>query len=132
MRYAYPGVRFSQGKAIVVRVRDDDAPRAADGTVAITGARVVEALADDGVDVARWRARVALDHPASASVLAHVDARDNPGATGSNDAAWRREPAYQSFVDGDVSRRTTSSASAPRHRSPRPARGRTRRRHGHD
>ena len=98
VRYAYPGVRFSQGKAIVVRVRDDDAPRAADGTVAITGARVVEALADDGVDVARWRARVALDHPASASVLAHVDARDNPGATGSNDAAWRREPAYQSFV----------------------------------
>ena len=97
MRYAYPGVRFSQGKAIVVRVRDDDAPRAADGTVAITGARVVEALADDGVDVARWRARVALEHPASASVLAHVDARENPGANADDDA-WRREPAYQSFV----------------------------------
>ena len=97
MRYAYPGVRFSQGKAIVVRVRDDDAPRAADGTVAITGARVVEALADDGVDVARWRAR--RPRPPRLRLRPRPRRRARQSRRDRIERrAWRREPAYQSFV----------------------------------
>jgi tRNA(Leu) C34 or U34 (ribose-2'-O)-methylase TrmL len=85
VRYAYPGVRFSQAKVVIARVPAAASGDAADATatsdsasrdaesslsarpvaVTVTGARVLEALKADGVDVRRWRARVALDHDSS-------------------------------------------------------------------
>ena len=65
VRYAYPGVRFSQAKVVIARVPSrGSAPseNASSVAVAVTGAQVLAALAADGVDLRRWRARVALDH----------------------------------------------------------------------
>ena len=74
IRYAYPGVRFSQAKVVIARVpagatsaarrrSSEHSESSSDSAfVAVDGARVLAALAEDGVDVRRWRARVALDH----------------------------------------------------------------------
>ena len=122
VRYVYPGVRFSQGKVVVLRARktdgadradpaddaaaDDDDDDDGDGILGsasaagsapatVTGADVVAALRRDGVDVARWRPRVALrlgDPAAAAAASEDVD------ASRSRDDAWRRRPVVPGFV----------------------------------
>ena len=122
VRYVYPGVRFSQGKVVVLRARktdgadradpaddaaaDDDDDDDGDGILGsasaagsapatVTGADVVAALRRDGVDIARWRPRVALrlgDPAAAAAASEDVD------ASRSRDDAWRRRPVVPGFV----------------------------------
>ena len=104
VRYVYPGVRFSQGKVAVLRApkttpivgggADSNAAAAAESAPAtVTGADVVAALHRDGVDVQRWRPRVALRHaPEIGSPIPEAD----PSSGG--DSAWRRRPVVPDFV----------------------------------
>ena len=124
VRYVYPGVRFSQGKVVVLRApktdgadrgdhHDDAAADADDGDdgdgilgsasaagsapATVTGADVVAALRRDGVDVARWRPRVALrlgDRDPAAAAAASEDADASRG----DEDAWRRRPVVPGFV----------------------------------
>lgn len=106
VRYAYPGVRFSQAKVVIARVPAAASGDAADATatsdsasrnaesseapavaVTVTGARVLEALASDGVDVRRWRARVALDHDSSDVGMWRSSEREETNATNAENAA---------------------------------------------
>ena len=127
VRYVYPGVRFSQGKVVVLRApktdgadradpvhdaaaADDDddegdgilgsASAAGSAPATVTGADVVAALRRDGVDVARWRPRVALrlgDHDPAAAAAASEDA-DAASRSRGGDDAWRRRPVVPGFV----------------------------------
>ena len=127
VRYVYPGVRFSQGKVVVLRAPktdgadrgdraddaaahgddDDDgdgilgsASTAGSAPATVTGADVVAALRRDGVDVARWRPRVALrlgDLDPAAAAAASEDA-DAASRSRGGDDAWRRRPVVPGFV----------------------------------
>ena len=112
LRYAYPGVRFSQARVAVVHAPCDD-PSDPSADARITGAEVMAALEEDGVDVARWRARVALAHPGATTALAqapllHPDASasassssSSPSSSGHDSAIARgASPAFatQPFV----------------------------------
>ena len=66
----------------------------------MTGADVVAALRRDGVDVARWRPRVALrlgDLDPAAAAAASEDA-DAASRSRGDDDAWRRRPVVPGFV----------------------------------
>ena len=115
VRYAYPGARFSPGQG------EDRGPFATTRPARRTGPSPFGTSCGarsrrwriDGGTPARRRARVALDHPASASVLAHVDARDNPGV---HTDPLRRRVAPRARVpvlrDGDDRRGTRRARSA--------------------
>jgi tRNA(Leu) C34 or U34 (ribose-2'-O)-methylase TrmL len=74
-------VRFSQARVAVVHAPCDD-PSDPSADARITGAAVMAALEEDGVDVARWRARVALAHPGATTALAQAP-RLHPDASAS-------------------------------------------------
>jgi hypothetical protein len=119
VRYAYPGVRFSQAKVVIARVPAAASGDAADATatsdsasrdaesslsappvaVTVTGARVLEALKADGVDVRRWRARVALDH----------DSSDVSMWRSSERSSETNETTFGENADGFAARRVTST-----------------------
>ena len=105
VRYVYPGVRFSQGKVAVLRApkttpivgggADSNAAAAAESAPAtVTGADVVAALHRDGVDVERWRPRVALRH--APDIGSPIPEEADPSSGG--DSAWRRRPVVPDFV----------------------------------
>jgi hypothetical protein len=105
VRYVYPGVRFSQGKVAVLRApkttpivgggADSNAAAAAESAPAtVTGADVVAALHRDGVDVQRWRPRVALRH--APDIGSPIPDEADPSSGG--DSAWRRRPVVPDFV----------------------------------
>ena len=96
IRYAYPGVRFSQAKVAMARVA-----MAGEGSVgsegseegiecssilSITGADVARTIEHDGVDLKRWRLRVALDHVGSSSGIARAMECENAESSLSNDS----------------------------------------------
>ena len=115
VRYAYPGVRFSQAKvvmAIVPRTDGGEGSALGEGvresrnaveigngnntnhaSATITGARVLSAIEHDGVDLKRWRARVSLDHPGSSSGITRAkearDANKNNGGVTQPSLGWR-------------------------------------------
>ena len=105
-------MRFSQARVAVVHAPCDD-PSDPSADARITGAAVMAALEEDGVDVARWRARVALAHPGATTALAqapllHPDASasaasssSSPSSSGHDSAIARgASPAFatQPFV----------------------------------
>ena len=140
VRYVYPGVRFSQGKVVVLRARktggadradpvddaaaaddDDDegdgilgsASAAGSAPATVTGADVVAALRRDGVDVARWRPRVALRlgdlDPAAAAARAKTRMLRPGHAAATTRGGGDR--SCRASSDGARSARTTSSPS---------------------
>ena len=136
VRYVYPGVRFSQGKVVVLRARktdgadradpaddaaadDDDDDDDGDGILGsasaagsapatVTGADVVAALRRDGVDVARWRPRVALRLGDPAAAAAAVKTWMHPGRATTRGGGAR---SCRASSDGARSATTTSSPS---------------------
>ena len=127
VRYVYPGVRFSQGKVVVLRApktEDDGADRgdhhddaaadadddddgdgilgsasaAGSAPATVTGADVVAALRRDGVDVARWRPRVALRLGDRDPAAAAAASEDGDAASRGDEDAWRRRPVVPGFV----------------------------------
>ena len=116
IRYAYPGVRFSQAKVVIARVpagapgeskasanhaessqRESESESESLASVAVTGAQVLAAIAADGVDVRRWRARVALDHERATSGIHRSPEPELGAAAAEDEAAFTSRASRKTF-----------------------------------